>query len=348
MNRRAISLCIDARMIQCSGIGTFLKNILQALSGKVLLTVLCWKNERELVERFGPAQIILMKSPLYSIREQFELAFKIPKTTIFWSPHFNIPLLPIRAKKRMVTIHDAFHLAHFDTLSFLQKCYALLFYNAAMRISDYMTTVSEFSKNEILRFCKNSKKEVYAISNCVSAHFERGVDRNALDHIKKKYGLPAQFILSVGNQKPHKNLKRLIAAYEGAIVVIGGKKGRVKNAYFLGKVPDEEMAAFYALAEVFVFPSLYEGFGLPPLEAMHCGCPVVASAIAPLKEVCGEAAVYVDPLDVVSIREGIERVMASSVLKKELVEKGFSQAKKFGRERFAERYHTILEEVVCA
>lgn len=327
-------LCVDARLYHGSGIGTHIKAVLPFLSQfKLSLLV---KEPLDF-----PAPQIRMRSPIYSIQEQCELPLKIPSCDLFWSPHFNIPLLPIRAKKRLVTIHDVFHLAHSATLSLSQKMYAKIVINAALRFSDYVMTDSRFSADEIERYCFKPKHFEIVPSCCL---LRPGGN-------VKMEGLPERYMLYVGNLKPHKNLTRLIQAHAQLdnppdLVVVGKQFGEIElpaHVHYAGFVSDEALPALYEGAELFAFPSTYEGFGIPPLEAMACGCPVVAGRAGSLPEVCGDAAEYVDPYSVSSIKEGIERLLNSPRRREELVERGRERVKVFTAEKTAEKFLGVVD-----
>jgi glycosyltransferase involved in cell wall biosynthesis len=174
-------------------------------------------------------------------------------------------------------------------------------------------------------------------------------------------------VLYAGNIKPHKNLVRLIEAFDGLrkqgfedlmLLIIGDEISKLpalrravhrhklhKQVRFLGFLPDETLAVLYRLAAVFVFPSLYEGFGLPPLEAMASGTPVVTSNVSSLPEVVGDAAVLVDPYDVDSIIEGMRRVLTDPALAAELRRKGLARARDFSWERSVRRTWQLYQEV---
>jgi glycosyltransferase involved in cell wall biosynthesis len=174
-------------------------------------------------------------------------------------------------------------------------------------------------------------------------------------------------VLYAGNIKPHKNLVRLIAAFarlrrtgfdELKLLIIGDEISKLpalrravhehklhKHVRFLGYVPDETLAILYRLAAVFVFPSLYEGFGLPPLEAMASGTPVVTSNVSSLPEVAGDAAILIDPYDVDSIVDGVRRVLTNPALANELRIRGIERAREFSWERSVARTHDLYMEV---
>jgi glycosyltransferase involved in cell wall biosynthesis len=170
--------------------------------------------------------------------------------------------------------------------------------------------------------------------------------------VKKKYQLDKPFILSVGTLEPRKNLDRLIEAWQKLDnrpeLVIVGKFGwgegikPIKGVRLMGFVPDEDLPRFYSAAKAFVYPSLYEGFGLPVVEALSCGCPVVTSNRSSLPEVGGEAAVYVDPESAASIAHGIEEAIKSAT---QLKKAGLEQAKKFSWEKTARETLAIYKDV---
>ncbi|MEZ5315263.1 MAG: glycosyltransferase family 1 protein [Chlamydiales bacterium] len=329
-------LCIDARLYHGSGIGTHIKALLFSLS-QFRLTLLV--NEPLNL----PFHQVMMKSGIYSLGEQIELPQKIPCCDTFWSPHFNIPLSPIRAKKRIVTVHDVFHLAYFSTLSLSKKFYAKIFLNAALYLSDYVMTDSQFSAQEIERYCFFQPKHLGIVPSCPLLH----------PHGRKMQGLPKRYILYVGNLKAHKNLARLFAAHAQMenplpLVIVGKQFGEIhipEHVYYMGYVPDDMLSEVYSGADLFVFPSIYEGFGIPPLEAMVCGCPVLVSRIASLPEVCGDAAEYIDPFSVSSIKKGMEFLLNHPERRKELVEKGWKRVKEFTIEKTAEKFINILDQV---
>ncbi len=361
-----IHLCIDVRMLNASGIGTVLKNILPHLVGKLQLSLLYLEKDEEELLRLPGCTLIPMRSPIYTIREQFELPRKIPSCSLFWSPHFNIPLFPIKAKRRLVKIHDVAPLVFFSSLSLAQKIYAKLFFNAALFLSDAVTTVSEFSSSEIEKYCF-IKKKTTAIANSIAPRFFSQITEEAKQAVQKKYRLPGRFLLWVGNIKPHKNLKRLLEAYkqlqpEEHLVLLGEKeKMRTidrevmqlverdaflrERVLFTGFVEDAELPPIYALASLSLFPSLYEGFGLPPLEALAVGCCSVVSRVASMPEVCGDAVEYVDPLDVDSIAAGIARLLSDGARRAELLKNGEKLLRAFTPEKSAERYLKLIEEI---
>jgi glycosyltransferase involved in cell wall biosynthesis len=365
-----IQLCIDARMLFASGIGTYLRNILFNFEKQpeLSITLIVQSSSKEfLKERLFKTAICDV--PIYSVQEQLVLPCKIPKCDVFWSPHYNIPLLPIQARKRVVTIHDVCHLVHGDSLSFIQKKYASLMLRQAVFRSDAVCTVSRFSQQEIVR-CTGADQEkiIWSHEGVDKDFFSPSNPLEAAQHIQKKYGIHRPYILYVGNFKPHKNIHRLLEAYhflrtkhtEHDLVLVGkrGKDGCIEKAMqchegnsphvkILENVSDEDLADFYRAARVFILPSLYEGFGLPPLEAMGCLCPVVVSKAASLPEVCGDAALYVDPQDAQSIAHGLLQVLEDSSLREVLIENGKQKVIEYSWKKAADNMLEVLK-MVCA
>lgn len=330
-------VCVDARLYYASGIGTYLRTAIPALADfpSFRLTLLAREQECETLSRYG--EVIPMKSWIYTLQEQFEYPRKIPRCDLFWSPHFNVPLFSIKAKKRLVTLCDVFHLAFFSSLTLLQKAYAKFFYAKACRLSNHITTLSEFSKQEIERYLPQARGKITVLS---SPFFFRGQSVSS----QKRESL-----LFVGNIKPHKNLVRLVEAYrlvqpDFPLNIVGKNEGLItqdtslfqkvekesylkKNVRFLGVVSEQKLVELYSSAKLFVFPSLYEGYGYPPLEAMACGSAVAASDRASIPEVCKDAAIYFDPLSIEAIAKSIERLLGDQNLRDELVQKGFAHIK---------------------
>jgi len=176
-------------------------------------------------------------------------------------------------------------------------------------------------------------------------------------------------VLYVGNIKRHKNVERLIDAFARArhagpddlrLIIIGAEISKYpalrqavhrhrldKHVRFLGFQPHETLAAFYRLARAFVFPSLYEGFGLPPLEAMACGAPVVTSNVSSLPEIAGDAALLVDPYDVDAIADGIRRAVTDEALRADLIQRGLARARAFSWAQSVGEIHKIYMEVLA-
>ncbi len=360
-----MAICIDARWLNAPGIGTYLKNLLPYLSRyPVRWSALVNPEQLSLLKQLGSIEPILLSSTPLTLKEQIDYFGKIPRVDLFWSVHINVPWLPIRAKTRLVTIHDVLHLSSEATLTSLEKLGARLMTRAALRLADQIITVSHFSKAEIEKVVR---RPITVIPHGVDgALFAPEGPADAL----KKYGVTKPYILYVGSLKAHKNLRGAAAAFalltrerpELQCVVVGTGQGMravqdVKQLYntfpeiqgkfhCVGHIPDTELPHFYRNAELFLFPSFYEGFGLPPLEAMSCGCPTVVSAAGALPEVCKEAALYVDPRDPAAIARRCERLLQDKALCQDLVSRGLAHSRLFCWKQCAEAHYTVMNATI--
>src|SRR5262249_15747817 len=237
----------------------------------------------------------------------------------------------------------------------------------AAKRSTRVLTVSESSKRDILKYVDIPPGKIDVIYNAYDERFRDEPNEEAVARVRERFQLQDQFVLYAGNVKPHKNLERLIEAFhlvrsrgldQLKLVMIGDEiskytawRGAVrrhqlhKYVRFPGFLPLDTLAVMYRLASVFVFPSLYEGFGLPPLEAMASGTPVVTSNVSSLPEVAGDAAVLIDPYDPASIAGGIEQVLTNETLRRDLRQKGLARARQVSWEQWVGRVREIYEEV---
>lgn len=357
MKQKQISIAIDARMLENSGIGTLLKNTIPFLLEDPCLdiTLMGYQNVFEKYVWTKKAKLIFLKSKIYSFQEQLELPFKIPKTDIFWSPHYNIPLLPIKAKKRLTTICDVYHLAFFSTLTISQKIYSKIVFKNAKYFSDRIITISNFSKKEIIKYLA-VKKEIDVI------YCGKNITTQFNENMKFNY----EYILFVGNVKPHKNIKMAIIAFNQILkyypnlkfVIVGKRDGFIttdtelhkiltqckqESIKFTGYIDDLSLNAFYKNAKALIFPSLYEGFGLPILEAMSFGTPVISSNRASLPEVGGKAIKYFDPENIEEITNVLRSVLNEAWIPN--LDEIKNQLNKFDWKRSSESYVKIIMEM---
>ena len=358
-----MNLVIDARMIDHAGIGRYLRSLLIRLKNSPLnIQAIVSKSSVAKYPWLSQFALIFCESPIYSLKEQLKIPLLIPKCALFWSPHYNVPLAPIRAKQRLVTIHDVYHLAFISTLSPLQKAYAKIVIKRAVNQASSIITDSEFSKNEIVKYTGSCPHKIQVIHPAVDREQFKEQRETKLAEVQKKYQLPEKYILFVGSLKPHKNLIRLVDALELILklhsrdlhlVIVGKKEGLIhgvdldrylhqksisKHVSCLGLVEDNDLPSLYQQAAALALPSLYEGFGLPALEAMSVGCPVVASNAASLPEVCGNSAEYVNPLDVQDICRGIVKLLYNDEYRKALVLQGKKRSQEFSWEKCTEEH----------
>ncbi|WPR72269.1 glycosyltransferase family 1 protein [Flavobacterium sp. NG2] len=330
-----MKIVIDLRLINASGIGTYLKNVIPGILGCFKqVIVLGNSNELKKFEWSKKVEIIEFNAKIYSLEEQLLYPFIIPKCDFFWSPHFNVPLLGTRAKKKIVTIHDVNHLVGVSPISRIKKVYAFLLLKKAVNNSSIIFTVSQFSKSEIIKHTKVNPKKIKVVYCGVDASFYQ---KKTIEDGFKDF---EDYILYVGNIKPHKNLIVLLKAYNSLseefklkykILIVGQKEGFItkdkqidefiitnkleKHIVFTGYVDDLNLPKYYQQAALFVFPSLYEGFGLPVLEALAANTLVVSSNAASLKEVGGESVVYFDPNNPTELAEKMVNCLNSEDFK---------------------------------
>ncbi|WP_251460271.1 glycosyltransferase family 4 protein [Weizmannia agrestimuris] len=353
-------ITIDTRMINASGIGTYIKNVLPLVINELDgIDFTLMGNLSEINFIHGKVNKVEFTAPIYSPAEQLISLKKIPKkTSLLWVPHINIPIL--YSGKMLVTVHDVFHIANPEYVKgFHKKLYANLLYRAVRNHADAIICVSEFTKDEFTRLLNHQKNNIYKIHNGMDQTWKNSKIHQRL-HEKP-------YFLAVGNVKPHKNLKNLLKAYEQImdriphdLVIIGKKDGFrtgdneiLKMAeplgdrvHFTGFVSEEGLKSYYKHAEALVFTSFYEGFGLPPLEAMALGCPVISSNAASLPEVCGEAALYVDPYNPEDIAGKMKNLIYDKKIRKQLIEKGLSRINHFSWQQSAKETSLVIERVL--
>ncbi|MCP4614625.1 MAG: glycosyltransferase family 4 protein [Planctomycetes bacterium] len=267
-------------------------------------------------------------------------------------------------------IHD---LAYFDrklnAYPIMDTIYMRTMIPNSVRKATGVFAVSENTKKDIVSLTNCDPKKITVTYEAADKIYRSIKDTTCLQAVRQKYKLPNNFILYVGSLSPRKNIVRLLNAFSQIcqriphnLVLTGSKSWKDSPVYQamhrlnlgdrinqLGYVESEDMPVLYNLAGAYIYPSIYEGFGLPVLEAMQCGCPVVASNATSIPEVAGDAAVLVDPLDTTAIAESIYRVLSDSKLREELVYAGFQQAKKFSWERCANTMlKTIRQSIVEA
>lgn len=232
--------------------------------------------------------------------------------------------------------------------------------------ANHFLAVSECTKQDLISILGIPDNKIDVIPCAASEAMVPVTDCDVLNKLKAKYSLPRQYILFVGNHNPRKNLRRLMSAFAMARergithhLVIAGEHGWKFNKddalkeiqpkddiHFLGYVPDEDMPALYSGASLFVFPTLYEGFGIPVIEAQRCGTPVLTSSCSALPEVGGNAAIYVDPQSTSSICDGIVSVLSDPGLADRLVQAGFRNAQRFSWNASAQQLGKIIEGVI--
>ncbi len=273
--------------------------------------------------------------------------------------HGPATLMPLRSTgfARVVTIHDLVAFLFSETIPRKYALYMRWLIKQVVREADRIISVSHNTKHDLMRVLGVDPAKINVVYEAAPPGYQPIRDQTKLAWVRRRYNLEGPYLYHVGNIEPRKNLVRLVKAFllmrgrSGLDVrlVITGQKGWLtsmlfrelegldlgKEVVFTGYVPRTDLPLLMNAAEAFVFPSLYEGFGLPALEAMSCGIPVVTSNISSLPEIVGTAAVLVDPESVESIANGIERVLVDDELRQRLAREGLAQARRFSWERAA-------------
>jgi len=285
------------------------------------------------------------------------------KTDIYFNPHFFVS--PVSKKcKKVITFHDLSFEHHPEFFSWRKRLWQkfLMDTKKEAQKADKIITVSQSTKDDLINLYGIDSGKIKVVYSGVSEQFRPINDQLKLSLIKRKYQLPEKFILYFGTIEPRKNLIGLIKAFEilrdnhSVSLVISGAKGwlykdifRVANQskykndiFFTGFIEEDDKPYLYNLAELFVYPSFFEGFGFPPLEAMACGLPVIVSSGSSLSEVVGQAGLMADVSSVDELNWTMDMVLSDSHLKDQLIEKGLDQAKKFSWAKCARETLDVL------
>jgi glycosyltransferase involved in cell wall biosynthesis len=360
MERGAMpSIAVDARMIGASGIGVMLNSLLQ----RMIPLRPDWRfdlyGDAEKLAHLAAMHVTVrpFAAAVYSLGEQrLGLMLNRDRPDLAWSPHYNIPLL--WRGRLLVTVHDLLHLARPEMFPGLVKqTYARSMFAQVRRRAAGTVFVSDFTEKEFRRLIGVPRGEGRVIYN--------GVDVLSFgDGGSSPHDRP--YVLFVGNIKPHKNLRHLVEAFRMIadrvphdLVLIGQRKGFITGEgdfetliggnpriLFTGAVPKAQLAAWYGNADALVMPSFYEGFGLPPLEAMAAGCPVMVANAASLPEVCGDAALYCDPFQTADIADKLLTLLTDEDLRKRLRIAGSVRAKSFDWDRAVQSYLAMIETLL--
>ena len=370
-----LRIAIDARKLHDYGIGTYLRNLIGQLAvqdDEARYVLLCRPQDGELCQSFGPRfEALVERAGNYSIREQFSVPLTLARARVdlFHAPHYVVS--PFTTVPYVVTIHDCIHLRFPQYLpSQAARIYAQVVMKTAARRARRVLTVSQASKDDIRHFLGVPESKVEVIPNAIDAGIAAPPTEEAITRVCARFQLTSSYILYAGNIKPHKNVDRLIEAYsilrrrgyeQVKLLIIGDEISKYLNlrrlvhrfqlhphVRFFGFVPEATLAVLYRKAAMFVFPSLYEGFGLPPLEAMAAGTPVITSKVSSLPEVVGDAALLVDPMDAGAIADAMARLLDDEALRRDLIRRGHERARAFSWTRSVARTREVYGEVLAA
>jgi glycosyltransferase involved in cell wall biosynthesis len=375
-----VKIAIDLRRITEFGVGTYTRNVLRALGRLDRENKYFLIGPPEKVTEIGslPANFRTIPSSNSDKTLKGYLEFRnilkrlqcdlvhIPH--LFWLPR-NLPC------PYVLTVHDLLeHMSRARGLSGFKRSLHFQFTRRVLGGAAQIFAVSQFTKGEIEKLFNVPGRKIQVIANAIDERFLTGHATDAdRQFLAERYQVNHPFLLYAGRISPHKNLVRIIEAFSALkaelqkedkfpdlrLVIIGDELSRnpdlrrtviragVQNEVrFLGFVPIEVLRIFYDVAKIFVFPSLYEGFGLPPLEAMAHGTPVITSNTSSLPEVVGNAAVLVNPENVFEIRRALQCVLLDQGLRERLKQRGYEQVQKFSWNSSARQILRAYEEVV--
>ena len=342
-------IAIDGRKIADFGIGTYIRGLLGALmaiDADDELIVFTLAESEGLVPRAKNLRMVAVDAAHYSVRELFAVrsAIRQANADVFHAPHYVTPLLT--GCPMVVTIHDLIHL-HQPLRNPAARSYARWMIGRSVANARAVLTVSEAVAEELAGRYPDAAPRITVTANGVDERFLLGASPNDASILEKWELERGRFVLFIGNDKPHKNVERLVQAWDAVharhgdhrLVLTGGSFARYGDRRMVtvtGRVGDAELAALYGAAGCVALPSLEEGFGLPALEAMASGAPLVVSRIPALVELTAGAAIEVDPMSVDSIAVGIERALDDIRLRETMTARGRTRAAAFTWRRCAE------------
>ena len=364
VEREARLIGVDARKLRDYGIGRYLTQLVRAmvdLKTGHRFTAILRPVDMETDELPEEVNRVASSAGHYGLRELLELSAiaRREKFNLYHAPHYVLPLaLPCPS---VVTIHDLIHLHAPRDYDFLQVLGARFLLKRASRASAVLT-VSETSARDINNMLNVPAERVTVTPNAVCPEFFREPAAGSIRQIREKLGFNEPYLLHVGNDKPHKNLPFLIECYAGVasrarlVLTVPGDSRTVRESIArfglqervvcTGFVEGAMLHALYCGATALVFPSLYEGFGLPPLEAMACGTAVLCSSIGALQEVVGSAGLTEDPRDLRRFRTALAGILEDESLRRELEIAGRKRARMFSWERTASQTIAVYEKAL--
>lgn len=269
--------------------------------------------------------------------------------------------------KTVFTLHDLIFLHYPEYHLPYNRWFLTLAMPRFLRAANVIITPSEWSRQDAIKLYGLPPEKIKVIYEAAAPHFRPANNPDWLRQVRRRYNLPPRYILHVGTIEPRKNLTRLLDAFAAVVpehpelqLVLVGKKGWLYDEFFQklkilgldervvfpGYVDEADLPAFYELAEAFVYPSLYEGFGLPPLEAMACGAPVICSRASSLPEVVGEAGLLIDPTRTEELVQALSRVLANAGLRNSLKYQALEQATRFSWQYAAHDHAAIYRSVL--
>ncbi len=368
-----LTIGFDAKraFVNAAGLGNYSRNTLKALAefypksryllftpkvvdsrfplplGTTVITPdnLCWRVLKPFWRRFKISELAHKANLDIYHGLSHELPIGIEKTGI----------------KSIVTIHDLIFIRFPELYKATDRKIYYKKYRHACQVADHIIAISEQSKSDIIEFFKIEPQKISVIYQSINSIFYDFCNVNLLEETQKKYGLPRKFILSVGTIEARKNIKPVLQAisdsnFELPLVIVGKPTKYLKTIQplihklggqliFLHGVNDEELSRIYRLAQLMIYVSVFEGFGLPIVEAQAAGCPVITSKVSSMPEAGGDAAHYVSPNSVPEISNAINKLIDDNEYHSQLVVKGYENAKRFRAESYSNQLMEIYKKV---
>ncbi len=366
-------IAIDAHSVgtQLAGNVTYITGLIEALAEiDTVNQYTLYVTRPEAVERYTgrwpnfSVRRTLPHSPLIRIPITLTAELRLRPVDILFVQYSGPPFAPC---KLVTSIHDISYEHLPETYKWRSRFQMRLTIPRTARMADHVVAPSEYSRQDLIKTYGLPPEKVTMIPLAASAFLKPVTDTGELDRIRKKYDIEGDYILGVGSIQPRKNLARLISAYSQLStkrddlppLILAGKMawlfeetlreiethGLKEKIRFTGFVPDEDLPGLYSAAKCFVYPSFFEGFGLPPLEAMQCGTAVITGDRTSLPEVVGDAGILVDPFDVGAIADAIEKVLTDNKFREEMVRKGLERAMQFSWTATARQTLDVFEKV---
>jgi len=372
LTQTKIKVYLDCRHFDGSGIGTYISNLISNFDQYDLdypIEVLAREEHIPQIKNLCHFKIITYNAPIYSVREQFKWVTRINPFGLLHVPLYNAPLS--YPGSLITTVHDVCHVAMRQFFpGALKRFYSDQFLRMVLKKSDFIITVSNFSKSEITNYFNIPEEKIRVIYNGVNPIF-RPVEEEQRNAVLKKHNLPSEFLLFLGNVKPHKNITGLVRSYLMALkqnpdlpaLVVSGRHKHLITAIpnvrkliaskeaesriiFTGYVPTADLPAIYSQALIFLFPSFYEGFGLPNLEAMACGTPVITSNSSSIPEVVGNSAILIDPYNCEMLADTILNLAGNRELQQTYRERGLNHVQKFSWNKSAREHVAVYNQTI--
>lgn len=352
-------IAIDARMINpgsMHGIARYVFELLHCLkttgTEHEFFIIVNPQSPLEAMSWPRHMRLVTVKGTWFSLRQQWELprTLRALGADLLHAPSFMAPLAcPCRL---VMTIHDLNHMVLPQFYTPFHQFYYQVFVRGCVRRSEHILTVSQFSKDEIVRNFDIAPERVHVTYNGVSSHYRPVTDPEQLAYVRDLYELPEKFVFCVSNNKPHKNVHQLVRAFchsnvtiplvlacpvDRNIIRIAENYGKKHLIYFSKFIDEEHLPSVYSMTHLFVYPSTYEGFGLPPLEALSCGAPVVVARSSSLPEVVGDSAIFTNPFDYQDIARALEIGVDDEPLRQRLSRLGVHHARRFSWKSMADQ-----------